>query len=309
MLEAIAQFAVLVFVVSCMATAGLGLRPRDLLAAVGQAGLLARVLAANFVISPILAYGLSWVFPLGSPYAVGLLLLGAAAGAPFLPKLAALARGDMAFSVGLMLVLTLGSVVFVPAVLPWLLPGLSADWWAILRPLLVTMLLPMAIAMAVRNRSNRWADRLQRVLGPLSNISLLLAVVLLVGLNLGVMADTFGSGAGIIAAVYVTLCWTVGYVLGGPAQTTRAVLGLGTGQRNIAAALVIATQNGNNPGVIAMLLVATLIGVAVLIIAARLTACRSPDAAAPEVNRTSVPEPLVATDGCDRSPRPVEATP
>jgi BASS family bile acid:Na+ symporter len=36
---------------------------------------------------------------------VGLLLLGTAAGAPFLPKLAQIAKGNLAFAVGLMVLL------------------------------------------------------------------------------------------------------------------------------------------------------------------------------------------------------------
>ena len=43
--------------------------------------------------------------------------------------------------------------------------------------------------------------------------------------------------------------------LGGPAPGTRSVLGLGTGQRNVAAALVIATQNFTDPGVVRLHLV------------------------------------------------------
>ncbi len=40
----------------------------------------------------------------------------------------------VAFSVGLMLLLTVGNVAFIPVVLPLLIPGLSADPWPLLRP-------------------------------------------------------------------------------------------------------------------------------------------------------------------------------
>jgi BASS family bile acid:Na+ symporter len=68
------------------------------------------------------------------------------------------------------------------------------------------------------------------------------------------------------------------------------VLALGTGQRNVAAALVIATQNFTDPGVAVMLLVTTLAGLVVLLFAARWFARRSapgvraePAAVAPEL--------------------------
>ncbi len=109
-----------------------------------------------------------------------------------------------------------------------------------------------------------------------SNVSMILAVLLLIGLNFNAMLGTFGSGAIAVALVFVTLSTAVGYALGGPAPGTRAVLGLGTGQRNIAAALIIATQSfPTNPGAVVMLLVSTLAGLVVLLFAARYFARRS----------------------------------
>jgi len=123
-LEIVAKAAVLVFVVACMATAGLGLGVRDVVAPLRRVRLVGLALVANFVVAPAVAWGLAAAFGLEPPYATGLILLGSAAGAPFLPKLAALARGDGAFAVGLMLLLTVGTAVFMPVALPLLVPGL-----------------------------------------------------------------------------------------------------------------------------------------------------------------------------------------
>ena len=273
-----AQFAVLVFVVTCMVTAGLGLSVGAVAAPLRRLRLVALAVLANFVAAPAIAYALTQLVPLDRPHAIGLLLLGGAAGAPFLPKLAQLARGDLAFSVGLMLLLMVVSVAFMPLVLPLMIPGLAADPWPILRPLLFTMLFPLAIGMIVKNRSERWAARLRPAFERVSNVSMILAVVLLIVLNFGAMVGTFGSGAVAVALVFVALTLAVGYALGGPAPGTRAVLGLGTGQRNVAAALVIATQNfPADPGVVVMILIATFAGVVVLLFAARRFARRSDD--------------------------------
>jgi BASS family bile acid:Na+ symporter len=268
-IEFVARVAVLVFVVACMAAAGLSLGVRDLVAPLRRTRLVAMALLANFGLAPALAYGLTKVVPLDRPYAIGLFLLGAAAGAPFLPKLAELARGDVAFSVGLMLLLTVGSVAFLPVVLPLVVPGVSPDPWPLLRPLLLTMLVPLAAGMVVRRYTEAWAGRLRRVLGPVSNVAMVVAVVLLVGLNFESLVGTFGSGAMAVGVVFVGLNLGAGYALGGPAPGTRSVLGLGTGQRNVAAALLIATQNFTDPGVAVMLLVTTFAGLVVLIVAAR----------------------------------------
>jgi BASS family bile acid:Na+ symporter len=291
-LEVVSKLAVLVFVVTCMVAAGLGLSVGAVVAPLRRARLVAFAVLANFVVAPALAYALTRLIPLDRSHAIGLLLLGGAAGAPFLPKLAQLARGDHAFSVGLTLLLVVGSVFYMPLVLPLLIPGLAADAWLILKPLLFTMLLPLAAGMIVKNRSERWAARVRPAFETVSNVSMVLALVLLIGLNFGAMIGTFGSGAGAVGVVFVTLSLAVGVALGGPAPGTRSVLGVGTGQRNVAAALVIATQNFTDPGVVVMLLVTTLAGVVVLVVAARWFARRTAPAVDPGPLVPTHPEPV-----------------
>lgn len=271
-LDAAAKVAVLVFVVASMAGAGLGLTAAAVAAPLRRGRLVAGALLANFVVAPAVAYGLTRVVPLAEAHAAGLILLGGAAGAPFLPRLAAAARGDVAFAVGLMLLLTVGSVAFLPVALPRMIPGVEADPWPLLRPLLLTMLLPIAAGMAARRWAPLKAALVRPVVERVATVSMVVVVLLLAGLNAGAMLGTFGSGAALTAVAFVTVAALAGYALGGPARETRAVLGVGTGQRNVAAALVIATQNFTDPGVVVMLLVATFAGLAVLLAAARLWA-------------------------------------
>jgi BASS family bile acid:Na+ symporter len=188
-----------------------------------------------------------------------------------------------------MLVLTVGSVAYMPLVLPLLIPGLSADPWDMLRPLLVTMLIPLTIGLLVRRRSEFWSKRLQGVFEKLSNISMILAVLLMIGLDFEAMLGMFASGAVAVATLLVMLSFGAGYVLGWPDPPTRSVLGLGTGQRNVAAALMIATQNLADPRVVVMLLLSTLAGVVVLAFAAKRLAGRS--LATPATNLDKLQEP------------------
>jgi BASS family bile acid:Na+ symporter len=270
--EIVAKVAVLVFVVTCMVAAGLGLAVRDIVAPLRRTRLVLLALALNFIVAPALALGLSELFALDRPYTIALILRGAAAGAPFLPKLADLAKGDIAFSVGLMLLLTVGTVAFLPITLPILLPGQSVNTWPILRPLLLTMLVPLGIGVGIRGRSEFWASRLRPAFAVASNVSMIVAVVLLIGLNFSAMIGTFGSGAAAVAVLFVLALIVGGYSFAGPSPTTRSVLGLGTGQRNIAAALIVATQNAMESQVVVMLLISTLVGLIVLVPAALLFA-------------------------------------
>lgn len=269
-MESAAKISVLVFVVTCMAGAGLGLGLRDLAAALRDRRFVAASVIANFMAAPFVAFAFAKWLPIDESHAIGLLLLGCAAGAPFLPKLVKAAKGDEAFGIGLMLLLMVGSVVFLPLALPRLVPGASAEPWPILKPLLTTMLLPLVVGMVVRNRMPLRALLLQRVMVRVSNLAMLAAVVLLVWLNTDAILATFGSGAVAAGLAFVAVCLAAGWLLGGPKATQRSVLGLGTGQRNIAAALLIATdQFGDRPEVMAMLLVTTLAGAILLLASAR----------------------------------------
>lgn len=269
-LEPLSKIAVLVFVVACMLTAGLGLSIRDVAAPLRRVRLVLCSLLANFVCVPAIAYGLTRLVELDHHHAIGLLLLGGAAGAPFLPKLTELTKGDGAFAVGLMLLLMVVSVVFMPLALPVLIPGLAAEPWPLLKPLLFTMLIPLAIGMYLKQQFPLRSLLLRHITGKVSNLSMLLGVGLLIGLNFQAMLATFGTGAVAVGMGFVAASVGVGAVLGGPTLGTRSVLAVGTGQRNVAAALILATQNfRENPGVVAMLLVTTFGGLVVLLLAAR----------------------------------------
>jgi bile acid:Na+ symporter, BASS family len=267
-LQLVAKLSVLVFVVTSMVTMGLSLKLREILAPLRKVRLVLLALVANFLLAPLVAYLLAALIPLDRSHAIGLLLLGGAAGAPFLPKLAELARGDLAFSVTLTILLMVGSAIFMPLALPLLIPGLQADLWSIGQPLVVQMILPLAAGLLVKSRSERFASWLKPILSMVSNVSLVLLTALLIGLNVEALLGTLGSGALFASALLVGFTFAAGFLLGGPAAATRRVLGLGTGQRNIAAALVIATNTSSDPQVVIMLLVATIVGLILLLIAA-----------------------------------------
>jgi bile acid:Na+ symporter, BASS family len=105
------------FVVSSMLAMGLSLTVGQILQPLSNRRLVALALVANFVIVPGTAYLLAQVIPMDEPLQIGLILMGAAAGAPFLPKLAQIARANVAFAVGLMALLVVVTVAYLPLVL------------------------------------------------------------------------------------------------------------------------------------------------------------------------------------------------
>src|ERR1700752_3819748 len=89
--------AMLGFVVSSMLAMGSGLTIRQIIAPLRNARLVLLALLANFVLMPLGALFLGKVLWPDTPFAVGRRVLGGAPGAPFFPKPADLARGNLAF--------------------------------------------------------------------------------------------------------------------------------------------------------------------------------------------------------------------
>jgi BASS family bile acid:Na+ symporter len=283
-----ANASVVVFVISSTLSVGLGLTVPQIVAPLRNGRLVALSLLANFLVAPIVAIGLARLFNLEEPLAVGLLLVGVAGGAPFLLKLADLAKGNMPFAVGLMIVLMVVTVGYMPIVLPMLLEGVSVEPANIARSLILLMLIPLAVGLALRAWHPSGAARVRAFVAPVSSISMLFVVTLTTMGHFGSMVTILGSFGILAAVVFVAVCFGIGWALGGPGADTRGVLSLGTAQRNTAAALVVAGQNFADAKVVVMITVVMIVSFAVLMPLARLLAKR-PQATDVGVSATAAP--------------------
>ena len=264
LIQKASSVAMIAFVLSSMVAMGLGLTVSQIIAPLRRARLVGLSLLANFVLMPVAALGLAALLRLDEPLGVGLLLLGTAAGAPFLPKLAQIAKGDLAFAVGLMVLLMVVTVVYLPLVLPLLLPGVSVNPQKIARSLFLLMLLPLAGALAVRAWFSELAARTKPFLDKFSNLSLILLVVLITIANVNNVVAVFGTRGILAGIIFIASGFVVGWLLGGPEISTRRVLALGTAQRNIAAALVVGSQSFSDPKVVVMVVVVAIVSLLVL---------------------------------------------
>ena len=264
LLSKAATVAMLSFVVSSMLAMGAGLTIPQIAEPLRNARLVVLALLANFVLMPLCAIALAKLLWLDESFAIGLLLLGCAAGAPFLPKLAELAKGNLAFAVGAMVLLMVVTVGYLPIVLPLLLPGITVNAWEIARSLLLLMLLPLAIGIALKTRYGELAARVKPVLDWISNVSLILLVCLITAANIDKVLQVFGTRGILAGLLFVALGVGTGWLLGGSSVDTKRVMALGTGQRNIAAALVVASQSFNDPKVVVMVIVVAIVGLIVL---------------------------------------------
>jgi bile acid:Na+ symporter, BASS family len=273
LLSKAATVAMLSFVASMLAM-GAGLTVSQIFAPLRNARLVVLALLANFVLMPLGALALAKVLWLDEPFGVGLLVLGCAAGAPFLPKLAEIAKGNLAFAVGAMVLLMVVTVGYLPIVLPLLLPGVSVNPWEIARSLLLLMLLPLVIGLALKARYGDLAAWAKPVLDWISNISLILLVCLITAANIDKVLQVFGTRGILAGLLFIGLGVGIGWLLGGSSADTKRVMALGTGQRNIAAALVVASQSFSDAKVVVMVIVVAIVGLIILMPLSRALASR-----------------------------------
>jgi predicted Na+-dependent transporter len=268
-LNVILNLSTLVFVVTSMLAMGFSLTVAQIIAPLRNARLVILALLANFVLAPLLAYLITLILPLRSGLEVGLILVSTAAGAPFLPKLAQAAKGNLGFSVGLMVLLMIVTILYMPIMLPLLLQGVTVNPWEIARSLILLMLIPLAAGLFIRARHKEIAVRLQPPMAQTSTFAIALLLVSGLLANLRAILGVIGAGGIIAALLFLAVAFVIGYFLGGKDARIRSVLGLGTAQRNLAAALVVATANfAGDPDVMVMVLVLGLLGLAMLMVTA-----------------------------------------
>jgi BASS family bile acid:Na+ symporter len=262
---AIAQLSGLLFVISSMLAMGLSLTVGQILQPLKNARLVILALLANFVLVPLLAYVILRIIPIEQSLQVGLAVLATAGGAPFLPKLVQGAKGNIAFGVGLMVLLMVVSIFYIPVVLPLLLAGVQVNPWDIAKSLIVLMLVPLAIGLLVKSHSPDSAAHWQPVMNKISGLAILVLLVVGLGLNVSNILSLIGTGGILVLLLFIIGSLAIGFLLGGRDPAIRSVMGLGTAQRNVSAAIVVAAQNFSEGGTISYILVASILLLLVLL--------------------------------------------
>ena len=266
---AIGTLGVLIFIITSMLGMGFSLTIPQIMAPLKNRRLVVMSLVANFVLVPVLALVIVRIIPLSEGLQIGLILVGFAAGAPFLPKLVQVAKGDMAFTAGLMVLLMVVTIAYLPIVLPFVLTGVQVNPWEIARSLILLMLIPLAIALFIRARYADVAKGLIPTMSMAANLSL---AAMFIGYFVGYWDVTFGvlgTGGILVAILLVVGAVVVGYLLGGKNPDIKKVLALGTGQRNLAAAFAIASSNfASSPEVVLEVMDVAVVGLIILMLIA-----------------------------------------
>jgi BASS family bile acid:Na+ symporter len=208
---------------------------------------------------------------------MGLLLLGLAPCAPLLPTMVNKAHGDVNYAATFMLLASAGTVIYMPLAVPLLVKGLTVSAWAVAKPMLALVLVPLVIGVAVQLRSSSTASFLQPYVKKLTDwdtLLMLIVVVIIYGTGFIGAIGTYAIGAQI---VFFSVTMAASYALGfGMPQRQKSVLSLGLGTRNCGAAmapLLVAADVDQSATVMVTLGIPMMVVFA--LIAARLFAARA----------------------------------
>jgi predicted Na+-dependent transporter len=250
---------------------GMSLTVQQILDPLRNVRLVVFALVGNFILVPALAWLLTSVLPMGQPQATALILVGACAGAPFLPKLAQMSKSNLALSVGMMVMLMVVTIFYAPLVLPLLLPGAQVDVAAIAQSLIVLMLLPLAIGLLVKWRYADTAAGWQPPLSQASTYSLLVLIVDGLLLQFRNIIGAIGSWLILGTLILVVGGLVIGYLLSfGNKATDRNVIALGTAQRNLSAALLVGASFGDAETLVMTLVAALVLQVLLIVVGGEL---------------------------------------
>jgi len=244
--------------VANLASMGLELNLRETINSLRSVRVLGFTLGWSWILGPALGVLLTKILPMAEPYAMGLLIFSLAPTAPALPLFIRRAQADMSLAAAIMPLSVVGTVVLMPLMAPILIPGLTLSSWAIGKPLLLTVLLPLVTGVVIKVYASRVADKIFPAVKKIAGISTLLLLGFVVFLHWRELLSALGS-FGIAAQVLFILGMAlVSYSFGfGLNQAQRSAMALAVCTRNGSAMLVAITAFPNlDPNLLAMILLA-----------------------------------------------------
>lgn len=249
-MDPMAKILTIVFLVTTMLSIGLKASPGDLMAALRARSLMARSLALNFVLVPILGFLLVKVVPMSADVATGLLLLAAAPGGLNAIQFTSKTAAGISYATVLLFVLSSLSVLVSPFIASWMLSSHAPLVlpYGKAAAILLCVAAPLLAGLGLRRFFHRTAEVLAKPMALCGTVTFVVVVVLLMAQRKHAIAaltkTELAAMLGMILAVMV-----VGWFLGGPARETRIILATGSSMRNAALALMIAINSFPNADV------------------------------------------------------------
>ena len=212
------------------------------------------------MLGPAVAYLITLIIPLDQSYVIVLFIGSLAPCAPFLPPLLPKANGDIVFAGAFIPVAAIGTSLLMPLFAPFLIKGIDLSIMSLLKPLFMTVLLPLLIGALIKTFASKVADKIFNPVKMLAGLTTILTVIFCFLLYYKQMWATAGSMAMLSLTIFMVVMALISFYFGfGLNRGERVVLSLGIGTRNIAAVLIgVLAIAEVTPNMVAMVIIWTL---------------------------------------------------
>lgn len=206
-----------------------------------------RTFLAMYVAVPVVTAAILTLVSLPVGVKTGVILLAISPIAVGSPHNMLALGANSAYVYSLLISMSLIAVVMVPISLAILtaLPlahDASVPPFEVVKIIAQTVLLPLIVGAIIRRLAPRWAERLSQPINAISGKVLLAALLALLVLNLGGIAEA-GVLSFVVLFVLTAVSLAAGHLLGGPAFGDRVALAMASAQRQMAIATLMAAIN------------------------------------------------------------------
>ncbi len=194
---------------------------------------------------------------------IGLILLAVCPGAPLTTRKIVQAKGYFPYAVSFQVTVSLLAVITVPlllAILSFLFPpNVDILPRQVAEQVTFAQLLPISIGIAIRETWPQLADEMGKPLTKIANVMFIVLVIFVLVKSLDIVLGL--SFLSVVAIIFMTVVsLAIGHLLGGPREDTRTALAVFCATRNPGLALLIASLNFPELGVLPILIAYVLVG-------------------------------------------------
>ena len=127
------------------------------------------------------------------------------------------------------------------------------------------LLTPLVIGLLIKSHSPESAEHWQPLMNKISGLAILVLLVVGLGLNISTILSLIGTGGILALLLFIIGSLLIGSLVGGRDASERSVMGLGTAQRNVSAAILVSAQNFSGTLTLPFVLVAAILLLLVLL--------------------------------------------
>jgi BASS family bile acid:Na+ symporter len=242
-LAQIVALAIKASLVLTVFVAGLRTRPGAVLYLLRNPTLFARSVLAMNLLMPMIALWMAVVFRLHPSVRLALIALALSPIPPFLPNKLITAGADVSYTISLVVMAALLSLITIPFSITAL--GSLFDVPFSIAPSLIfgiiggAMLLPLGVGAAIRRLAPTVADGLVKPANLVGSVLLLFGLIALLGKAWPAMKGLLGDGTLLAILTLAIVGLAGGHLLGGPVESDRSVLAVATASRHPAVAIAI----------------------------------------------------------------------